>query len=183
MPNYRRNFVAGGTFFFTLATNKRRPILASDLARASLRQSLREVCGRRPFSITAIVLLPDHLHTVWTMPPGFANYPLLCRQVKSRFTQLYLEGGGVESGVSISRDLKGERGVWQRRYYEHTVRDERDLKRCVDYVHVNPLKHRLVERVRDWPWSSFHRYVRLGEYPPDWGDDPTFHGDEWLQYE
>ena len=183
MSDYRRNYVAGGTFFFTVVTNRRRPILVSENARTALRQALREVRSRRSFSVSAIVLLPDHLHTVWTLPDGFADYSLLWRQVKSRFTQLYLEGGGAECGVSASRDLKGERGVWGRRFYEHTVRDEQDLKRCVDYIHVNPLKHRLVDRVSDWPWSSFHRYARSDEYGPGWGEAPTFHGDEWLQYE
>ena len=182
MSDYRRNYVPGGTFFFTVVTNGRRPILVSDVARHALRQAFREVRSRHPFSITAIVLLPDHLHTVWTLPPDFADYSLLWRQVKSRFTQLYLQHGGVESGVSTSRDLKGERGVWRRRFYEHTVRNEQDLKRCVDYIHINPLKHGLVERVQDWPWSSFHRYVPLGEYAPNWGNAPIFLGDEWLQH-
>jgi putative transposase len=127
--------------------------------------------------------LPEHFHTVWTLPPGDDRYPLRWRQIKSRFTQLYLEQCGIESATSVSRAVKGERGVWQRRFFEHTVRDEADRKRCVDYVHVNPLKHRLVDRVVDWPWSSFHRYVALGEYTPVWGNDPTFYGDEWLRYE
>jgi putative transposase len=96
---------------------------------------------------------------------------------------MYLAAGGIETDVPVSRAVKGERGVLQRRYYEHTIRDEENLKHCVDYVHVNPLKHGLVKRVVDWPWSSFHRYVRLGEYTPDWGSDPTFYGDEWLRHE
>jgi putative transposase len=78
---------------------------------------------------------------------------------------------------------KRERSVWQRRFFEHTVRDERDLRRCVDYVHVNPLKHGLVDRVPDWPWSSFHRYVRLGEYSSDWGSSNDWYGDEFANYE
>jgi putative transposase len=183
MPLYRRNFVPGGTYFFTIVTHRRRPLLVDSIARVALRQALREVRARHPFSLDAIVLLSDHLHTVWTLPPGDDRYPLRWRQIKSRFTQEYLARGGVELETSLSRKLKGERGVLQRRFFEHTVRDERDLKRCVDYVHLNPLKHGLVRRVADWPWSSFHRYVALGEYATDWGGDPTFHGDEWLQYE
>ncbi len=183
MSEYRRNYVADGTFFFTAVMHRLRPILTSDVARGALRQAFSEVRGRHPFAVTAIVLLPDHLHTVWTLPESFVDYSLLWRQVKSRFTQLYLEHGGVESGVSTSRSIKGERGVWCRRFFEHTIRDERDLKRCVDYVHINPLKHRLVERVNDWPWSSFHRYAALGEYALEWGGAPKFYGDEWLQYE
>jgi putative transposase len=183
MPRYRRNFVPGGTYFFTVVTQGRRSFLTEPLARAALRQALREVRARNPVAIDAIVLLPDHLHTIWTLPPGDDRYPLRWRQIKSRFTQLYLERGGVEAPVSVSRAVKGERGVLQRRYFEHTVRDEADRKRCIDYVHINPLKHGLVKRVVDWPWSSFHRYVALGEYTADWGSDPTFYGDEWLRYE
>jgi putative transposase len=183
MARYRRWFVPGGTYFFTLVTFRRRPFLTDLIARAALRQALREVRTRHPFSIDAIVLLPDHLHTVWSLPPQDDRYSLRWRQIKSRFTQEYLERGGLELNTSRSRKRKGERGVLQRRFFEHTVRDEADLKRCVDYVHINPLKHGLVTRVADWPWSSFHRYVVLGEYTADWGSDPTFYSDEWLEYE
>jgi putative transposase len=89
----------------------------------------------------------------------------------------------METSQSASRTSKGERGVWQRRYFEHTCDDEADLKRCADYLHVNPLKHGLVNRVIDWPWSSFHQYVRLGEYAPDWGNANIWYGDEWNHYE
>jgi putative transposase len=183
MPRYRRCFVPGGTYFFTVVTHRRRSFLTDDMARAALRQALREVRARHPVAIDAIVLLPDHLHAVWTLPLDDDRYPLRWRQIKSRFTREYLERGGVEGAVSVSRSIKGERGVLQRRFFEHTVRDEADLKRCIDYVHINPLKHGLVKRVVDWPWSSFHRYVALGEYSADWGSDATFYGDEWLRYE
>lgn len=95
------------------------------------------------------------------------------------FSIVWIAGGGEEVGVGNSRLRKGERGVWQRRFYEHTCRDERDLERCMNYIHVNPLKHGVVSRVRDWPWSSFHRYVRLGVYPPDWGSANDWYGDEF----
>ncbi len=85
--------------------------------------------------------------------------------------------------VGPSRRRKQERGIWQRRFYEHTCRDEDDLKRCIDYIHVNPVKHGLVGRVIDWPWSSFHRYVRLGEYPIDWGGGDEWYGDEFRRAE
>jgi putative transposase len=117
------------------------------------------------------------------LPPGDSAYPVRWRQIKTRFTQQYLDGGGYEAGVSAARALKDEHGVWQPRYFEHTVRDEDDLKRCVDYTHINPLKHGLVTRVRDWPWSSFHRYLRLGEYDIGWGGAPEFFGDEWKRFE
>ena len=183
MANYRRWRVSGGTYFFTLVTHERRSFLVDDIARHALRDALRVVRLRRPFSIHAIVLLPDHLHTIWTLPQGDDDYDTRWQLIKRRFTKKYLSLGGTESNRSASRLSKGERSVWQRRYFEHTCRDEADLKRCADYLHANPLKHGLVTRVRDWPWSSFHRYVRLGEYDPDWGNANIWHGDEWKNYE
>ena len=103
--------------------------------------------------------------------------------MKADFTESWLEGGGAEAPISASQRKRGERGVWQRRFFEHTCRDEQDRKRCVDYTHVNPLKHGLVERVRDWPWSSFHRYVAAGEYSPDWGNANIWYGDEFRYFE
>jgi putative transposase len=127
--------------------------------------------------------LPDHLHAVWSLPEGDSDYSTRWQLIKRRFTRQYLKAGGAPAVASASRLAKRERSVWQRRFFEHTVRDEADLKRCVDYIHVNPLKHRLVDRVCDWPWSSFHRYVRLGEYPIDWGAAAAWYGDEWKNYE
>lgn len=136
-----------------------------------------------PFTTEAIVLLPDHLHCVWTLPLGDDDYSTRWRQIKSLFTQDWLASGGEEQVRSTSRTAKSERGIWQRRGFEHTCRDEVDMRRCIDYVHVNPLKHGYVERVRDWPWSSFHRYVALGEYSPDWGSANEWYGDEWKHFE
>ena len=127
-----------------------------------------------PFELTAMVLLPDHLHAVWTLPTGDDRYSLRWKLVKEKFTRHYLEGGGREIAVSASRLHQGERGIWQRRFWEHTVRDEEDLKRSIDYIHWNPKKHGHVNNVRDWPWSSFHRFVTLREYTVEWGaQDPT----------
>jgi len=183
MSKYRRALVPGGTFFFTVVTHRRQPILTETCSRQFLRTAFREVQDERPFTIDAIVLLPDHLHCVWSLPPGDADFPTRWRQIKKRFTQQYLDAGLPEVAVSASREHQGDRGVWQRRYYEHLIRDELDLKRCIDYLHLNSVKHRLVERVRDWPWSSFHRFVRLGEYDIDWGGSPELYGDEWLRFE
>ena len=183
MTNYRRWRVAGGTYFFTVVTLGRRPILMDATARRSLREAFRIVRSRRPFCVDAIVLLPDHLHAIWTLPPGDCDYATRWQLIKRRFTKAYLSNGGTEADRSASRASKGERSVWQRRYFEHTCRDEGDLKRCADYVHVNPLKHGLVSRVVDWPWSSFHRYVRLGEYDSNWGNANVWYGDEWKRYE
>lgn len=183
MPNYRRLFVPGGTYFFTLVTHQRRPFLAESQARRCLRKAFREVRKRYPFTIDAFVLLPDHMHCVWTLPPGDSNYSVRWRQIKNRFTQVYIACGGVEASLSVARAKKGDRGLWQSRYFEHTVRDEEDLKHCIDYTHINPVKHGLVSHVCDWPWSSFRRYVYLGEYSVTWGSSPEFYGDEWLRYE
>jgi putative transposase len=183
MTDYRRWRVSGGTYFFTVVTHERHPFLTDAVARRSLRDALRTVRARRPFRIDAIVLLPDHLHTIWTLPPGDFDYATRWQLVKRRFTKSYLACGGTEASRTVSRLSKGERGLWQRRYFEHTCRDDADMKRCADYLHVNPLKHGLVERVIDWPWSSFHRYVRLGEYASDWGSANIWLGDEWKHYE
>jgi putative transposase len=144
-----------------------------------LRTAIDQVRNHHPFELVAIVLLPDHLHTVWTMPRGDDRYPLRWMRIKEEFTKAWLEAGGSEIEQSPSRKKHRQRGVWQKRYWEHTVRDEDDLKRCVDYVHWNPRKHELAPRVQDWKWSSFHRFVRAGEYTADWGGaDPTPGWDE-----
>jgi len=149
-------------------------MLVDPLARKCLRQAFTAIRAKWPFQIVAIVLLPDHLHTVWTLPTGDDRYSLRWRRIKEEFTRTYLAAGGRELGQSASRVRQGQRGVWHKRFWEHTCRHEEDLKRCADYVHWNPKKHHLVVNVKDWPWSSFHRFVKLGEYPPDWGrDDPT----------
>ena len=182
MSNYRRNYVAGGTYFFTIVSYQRRPILATTLARKCLRESIATIRSKWAFDIVAIVLLPDHLHTVWTLPRDDARYSLRIRRIKEEFTRRYLAQGGTELPQSRSRIAHGQRGIWQRRFWEHTVRDEDDLKRCVDYVHWNPKKHGLVAKVKDWKWSSFHDFVKLGEYDTDWGgSDPTpgFDTPEW----
>ena len=178
MRRYLRS-QAGQVFFFTVVTHERRLILTTDRGRAALRCAIQAVRAEHPLRIVAMVLLPDHLHAVCELPADDLDYSTRWRLIKSRFTSLWTESGGGEGLVGQSRRRKAERGIWQRRFYEHTCRDENDRKRCVDYVHVNPLKHRLVSRVIDWPYSSFHRDVRLGEYPSDWGGDGQWYGDEF----
>jgi putative transposase len=182
MPDYRRWYVPGGTYFFTAVTHARRPILCGEVARKCLHEAIAIVRKKRPIELVAIVLLPDHIHSVWTLPQGDAAYPVRWKRIKEEFTLAYLARGGAEAPQGLSRLRHGERGIWQRRYWEHTVRDEDDLKRCVDCVHWNPKKHGCVANVRDWAWSSFHRHVELGEYAQDWGaDDPTpgYDDPEW----
>jgi putative transposase len=182
MPDYRRCYVPGGTFFFTLVTNQRRPILCTDFARPRLRIAIDTVGADWPVEWVAVVLLPDHLHAVWTLPRGDDRYPIRWKRIKEVFTGRYLGAGGTEVAPTASRLRHAERGVWQRRYWEHKVRGEDDLKRCVDYIHWNPKKHGYVANVRDWRWSSFARFVGLGEYTSAWGEEdpaPGYDEPEW----
>ncbi len=182
MPDYRRWYVPGGTYFFTLVTFDRLGLLASDLARPLLRDAIDEVRAEMPFRIVAWVLLPDHLHTVWTLPHGDSEYSERWKRVKGTFSKSYLARGGKEGVRNRSRRRRREAAVWQRRFWEHSVEDEDDLLDCVDYVHWNPVKHGLVRRVRDWPWSTFHRFVEAGHYTADWGHAdprPDYNAPEW----
>jgi putative transposase len=163
MPDYRRNWVPGGTYFFTVALlERKRDLLVTEIG--LLQEAVRRVKRLYPFEIIAWVVLPDHLHCVWTLPPGDADYATRWRLIKL----LFAKGLPKQERLSAVRKRRRERGVWHRRYWEHTIRDERDLANHVDYVHWNPMKHGLVARVADWPYSTFHRLVRLGLYPLDW---------------
>ena len=166
MTAYRRNFIPGGCFFFTVNLADRRLRLLTENVE-TLRSAFRETRQRHPFTIDAMVVLPDHLHTVWTMPEGDRDFARRWRLIKSTFSRNFAAG----EPVSASRAAKSERGIWQRRYWEHTIRDEDDLGRHIDYIHINPVKHGFVTRVSDWPHSSFHRLVKLGIYPEDWAGD------------
>ena len=182
MPDYRRWYVPGGTYFFTVVTHGRRHILGDDLGRRCLHEAIAAVQRDWPFDLFAVVLLPNHLHAVWTLPRGDDRYSVRWKLIKEGFTRGYLKRGGAELTPNASRQRKGERGIWQRRFWEHTVRDEDDLKRCVDYIHWNPKKHGCVRYVRDWAWSSFHRFVELGEYDSTWGRAdpcPGYDDPEW----
>jgi putative transposase len=165
VTSYRRHFVAGGSYFFTVNLADRRLQLLTDYIEA-LRAAFRYTRRRHPFAIDAIVVLPDHLHAIWRLPEGDSDFALRWRLIKANFSR----GLPQAEWVSRSRSSKGERGIWQRRYWEHTLRSEGDFSRHADYIHFNPVKHGHVERVLDWPYSSFHRMVRLGLYPMDWAD-------------
>ena len=166
MTNYRRNFVRGGSYFFTVNLADRRLRLLTEHISA-LRTAVRDTRASHPFAIDAIVVLPDHLHAIWTLPEGDADFALRWRLIKSAFSRALPNG----EHVSRSRAIRGERGIWQRRYWEHSIRDDNDFARHMDYIHINPVKHGLVARVSDWPYSSFHRMVKLGIYPEDWAGD------------
>lgn len=169
MPNYRRNYTSGGSYFFTVVTNNRAKILLVDGARRILREAIKDCQARWPFEIDAFVLLGDHLHTIWTLPANDANYSLCWSYIKKEFSKRYLAAGGQEQERNDSRQHRRERGFWQRRFWEHALRDEKDFERHVDYIHYNPVKHGLVSRAKDYPHSTFHRYQRQGVYDSSWG--------------
>ena len=150
---YRRDLTPGGTYFFTVVTAERRPLLADPAAVELLRGAFRMVMRQFPFRIEAIVVLSDHLHTLWTLPEGDANYPVRWNRIKGRFT------AGLPAALrpepSGARKRRGEQAVWQRRYWEHRIRDEADFERHVSYIHWNPVKHGLVQEPGEWPWSSY----------------------------
>jgi putative transposase len=169
MPEYRRSFLPGGTFFFTVVTYHRQPILTTAEARALLHAAWIDVNERMPFATDAICLLPDHLHCILTLPEGDSNYSLRWGEIKKIFSKAYIQQIGPGVHRNESRQKRGEAAIWQRRFWEHTIRDLDDYQRHSDYLHFNPVKHGLVENVADWAWSSFHRFVKMGYYPPGWG--------------
>jgi putative transposase len=171
MPNYRRLAVPGGCWFFTVALADRRSDL---LVRRidDLRDAVRKVRERRPFSIEAMVVLPDHVHAVWHLPEGDGDFSRRWHLIKRSFSMR------IEAGATTVRGglRPGERGIWQRRFWEHLIRDDDDFANHVAYCHVNPMKHGLVSRVRDWPYSTFHRSVARGDVAIDWAGE-TDEGD------
>jgi putative transposase len=169
MPEYRRNFVPGGTYFFTLVTFNRRHLFSNKDNCQLLVDVWTDVQSRHPFESVAACILPDHIHAIWTLPEGDDGYPMRWKEIKRLFTQEFHRRNHEGIGRTLSQQLKGEATIWHRRYWEHTIRDQDDLNAHIDYVHINPLKHGLVPMVKDWPWSSFHRYVKMGIYPEDWG--------------
>jgi len=166
MSNYLRVRVPGGTYFFTVNLADRKRCLLVEHVDV-LRESFHVTRAARPFDMLAVVILPDHLHCIWRLPEGDADNANRWAQIKSGFPRR-LSAGERRSASRLSRR---ERGIWQRRYWEHLVRDDDDLHRHVDYIHINPLKHGHVARVADWPHSSFHAWVERGVYPPDWATE------------
>ena len=159
MPNYRRAYVKGGTFFFTVVTHNRRPIFADKYAVDLLKGSFKRVMRMYPFEIDSIAVLPDHLHCIWSLPEGDSDFSTRWRFVKSNFTRSY--DGSLKEG-----------GIWQRGFWEHMIRDEADLNMHRDYIHYNPVKHGLVDSPANWEHSSYNAFVSKGIYPKDWGKAP-----------
>jgi putative transposase len=164
MPQYIR--AKGSAFFFTVVLAERSSNLLVDRI-DRLRKVYRTVQQRQPFETIAICVLPDHIHALWALPEGDADFSTRCSLIKSGFSR----GLDRARSLSASKVAKREKGIWQRRYWEHAIRDDADFERHVDYIHFNPVKHGYVARVADWPHSSFHRYVERGLLAQDWGGD------------
>ena len=166
MSNYRRNRVPGGTYFFTVnLRNRRSDLLVAEVD--SLRTAVRRTRDRCPFHIDAWVVLPEHMHCLWTLPPGDSDYSGRWRAIKATFSRL-VSGRHPPVSAPLRRN---ESGIWQRRFWEHTIRDDRDYAAHIDYVHFNPVKHGLVSHASEWTFSSFHRCVSIGLYPIGWAHD------------
>ena len=165
MPNYRRANFPGGYYFFTVVTYQRRKLFVTEFSRECLRKAITGTRIRRPFEIIAFCLLPQHLHCIWKLPEGDADFSTRWASIKGCFSREYLRKSRLAlAPPSNSRKRKGEVAIWQRRYWEHQIRDENDLQRHFDYIHYNPVKHNLVKKVDDWPWSTYHRYLKQGFY-------------------
>jgi putative transposase len=181
MPQYRRARVQGGTYFFTVNTLYRRPLLTDERVRATLRDGIHLARVAHPFEVIAWALLPDHLHCIWTLPPGDVDFgrrwSLIKRHVSIRCAEI-APGLGQRGASRLKRN---ESALWQRRFWEHQIRDDSDLAHHVDYIHWNPVKHGYVKRAADWPFSTFHRFVRAKAYPEDWGggDIPAHEGGQY----
>jgi putative transposase len=154
MPNYHHNY-EGTSYFFTVVTFNRLPILTGEIARQLLHSAFSTVAQRYPFITDAICLLPDHIHCIWALPEEDKNYSVRWKEIKRRFTKGYMDQIGSDEIRNISREKRREASIWQRRFWEHTIRDQEDMNRHINYIHYNPMKHGLVKRVMDWQWSSF----------------------------
>ena len=164
MSLYRRNYISGGSYFFTVNLLDRKKSLLVDHI-DELRVAVQKVQKQTPFDIEAWVVLPDHMHAIWTLPENDSDYSGRWRDIKKAFSKSLPK----DEYVSPTRTKRNERGIWQRRFWEHTFRDENDFQRHIDYIHFNPVKHGLVKTVEEWPYSTFHRHVKQGTYPENWG--------------
>ncbi|MDP1785734.1 transposase [Nitrosomonas sp.] len=170
MAEYRRAYVPGGSWFFTvnLAERKNNRLLVEKID--LLRSAFEYTKQRYPFRLDAVIILPDHLHCIWTLPQADADFSTRWKLLKGYFSRHIAKG----EGISASPKSRRERGIWQRRFWEHLLRDQNDFNRHVDYIHWNPVKHGWAKRVSDWPYSSFHRYVEQGVYPENWGNHEDY---------
>ena len=171
MPDYRRAYLKGRTFFFTVVSYKRYPIFREEAAIDLLWQCFQTTMTIYPFRVDATVILPDHLHTIWTLPDSDHDFSTRWKRIKATFSRHYR--GCIIEDVSESMRRKKEKGIWQRRFWEHAIRDQSDFNRHCDYIHYNPVKHGLVNSPLEWEYSSFRKFVEKGLYCQDWGQSPA----------
>ena len=170
MPNYRRIKIKGGTYFLTVVTYNRQIIFATAKNRELFIKSLNHVKKYHPFHLEAYCILPDHIHLLIRLLEDDDNISLRISEIKKRFSKLYSKNFGQSPAKNAGLVRPGRSGLWQQRFWEHTIRNEEDLHRHIDYIHYNPVKHGLVHKVKDWPSSSFFDYVKAGNYQIDWGE-------------
>ncbi|MGH6816053.1 MAG: REP-associated tyrosine transposase [Hyphomicrobiaceae bacterium] len=177
---YRRVKAAGATYFFTLVTERRLHIFRDAAVVATFEQAVAAVRSRHPFEVDASVILLDHLHMLWTLPDGDADFSTRWRLIKAKFTRAYLWTREAPHR-SVSRQSKGEQAIWQRRFWEHAIRDDEDFSAHLDYIHLNPVHHGLAATPSDWPHSTFRTWVERGVYEPNWGSDAKPELPEWAR--
>jgi putative transposase len=165
---YIRSHHPGGTYFFTVVTKNREPILTNPSCVMLLRESFRKVKQNYPFTLDAFVLMPDHLHCIMTLPENDFDYSTRWALIKSNFSRRF---NSANSTLTAQQVVRREKNIWQRRFWEHQITDEKELINHVEYIHYNPVKHGYVESVNEWPYSSFHKFVKLQIYEADWGND------------
>ncbi|MBC3806436.1 transposase [Undibacterium seohonense] len=168
MSRYRRSLLAGGTYFFTVVTYRRQAILCDEMLRNALRSAIESVRASRPFTIDAWVLLPDHLHCIWTLPEGDADFSARWMMIKRKVSIACAAQYKRAEWLTASKQKHRESTIWQRRFWEHQIRDDEDYTKHLDYLHYNPVKHGLINQAKDWQYSSFHRYAKSGLYDENW---------------
>lgn len=167
MSDYRRTFLKGGTFFFTVVTYMRYPIFKEETAVSLLKNCFTSIMKKHPFKIDALVIMPDHLHTIWTLPDEESDFSTRWKQIKGTFSRYY--SGNKSTDITESMISKNEKGIWQRRFWEHAIRNQEDFNKHCDYIHYNPVKHGLTNSPLEWKFSSFGKFVEKGFYDKDWG--------------
>ena len=169
MSKYRRVNAKGGTYFFTVVTYRRQKFLCDDIVRVALRAGIQTTQMTHPFKINACVLLPDHLHCIWTLPSDDANTGVRWAMIKRNVTKICGPVLYCDELMTKSKQLRKESTVWQRRFWEHQILDDEDYRNHIDYIHYNPVKHNLVKCANDWLYSTFHSHVQKGVYTKNWG--------------
>ncbi len=159
MSNYRRAAIPGASYFFTVVTKQRKPVFSNEIKVRILRDAMQEEMIRRPFIVEAAVVLPDHIHCLWKLPAGDKDFSSRWREIKK----------SVSKRAGTVKNSRGEGDLWQRRFWEHLIRDEHDWRVHMDYIHFNPVRHGYVKKPCEWRWSSFQRWVDKGAYDRDWG--------------